>query len=1645
MALKVGELFASFGIDTSAMDGALKSIEDKSAQLGKTLALAGAGMTLALTAPIMNAAKDMVQAAIDYESAFAGVRKTTDELDLTAAGMSFDSLSESIKKMSLEIPLSAEGLAKIMELGSQLGIDVTSLESFTETIAAIGVATNLTTEEASTMFAQFANITGMDQSQFSNLGSTIVALGNNFATTEKDIMEMGMRMASVGETVGLTEAQTLAFAATLASTGMKAQLGGSAFGTFSSNLMVAVETGSDALKDYAAVAGVSADVFAKAFKDDAAGAIQMFVKGLSEAEGQGKSAIVILEELGITEIGQRTMLLNLANSYDVLTEALAMSGGAWEDNVALMNEANQRYATTESQLSIMRNAIQLVKVDLGEMSFPYIKDMVANVISLTQAFLALSDEQKIAGVKFLGVTAAAGPVLTILGGLVATAGHLVPILASLASPLAIVGAGLAVFAFAAVDANNDIGKAMEDLSGSAKKSLAEFGKTITDDMKKISKRMPAVIGSIITSIKNVVPGMMDVVLTGITGFIDSISDNAQGLADIGMEMITSITGGISRALPTLIPSVVRIVTSIASALITNLPKIFASAVEMGKAIWDGIKNIDWVTLGTQLWEAIKSAWNGISAQMTQIFNDLVTAVKEIDWAKLGSDIWNWIKGAFTTVGGWLTSLITGDAKTPIYWTTLGDSIWNWIKGAFTTVSGWLRTLITGDAKTPINWTTLGTDVWNWISGAFDNAVNWLRTVITGDADKDINWTQIGTNIWNWIKGAFTDAANWLSTLITGDALTEANWTKVGGDIWEWIKCAFAATTDFLYNLIIGDDSQKLTWESAGKKMGGWVSDAFETATTQITTWLGITKLTYDEVKAITDSYTVPKALEMTELVTAKENVTNLATEVGNLQTQITSEAMKVKLGVELVGTDATTFAGMVDDLIETGISTIEASAYEVNLTISTLFGDGSTTGSEMMTNLFDPYFEQIEASAAGAGEKARAALVSALADEKITPAEAAKIQILTQQFTAEIERSLAQNEIEAKALRLRVENGGDGLLNPADIANIARQIMEQTQLAVNTLVDSESSVIDIAYRAAAALEFDPTETAKYIESIRLETQNMVANAEIGAINWTFDLLTDQLTLPDLSSLFAEGKLSMQTSLSGWMDVITTAAPGFRERTAALLKEMAPSIVELNKIKTDYEAAGLAVPESVTAALTRASALTAVQNGVAGVFGWLMSTQGLSMDQLTSMTTEQLQGYLDLIETTLSTDVKVADSVAGMWNDVFAGSLTSINSWRPELETQLRALGVDVGALLGVALPEGVAKGLADGTITVKEAAAQIAALAAVGETGAAAAVKGNEVTGLKVGTGLATGEDSAKATVTTSSEGLTAAVENAVEPIVETVTGFGTDATIGMGTAIDDNKGTVVTAMDTLADEVVKAAMLKMSAATGTTIGSTYVNAIRDAITSAGVSLNTAAKTVADAAKSMTSGILTYDAGSTIGSQFTSGIAAGIRNGTDAIRSAARAAALSALTSAKTVLGINSPSRVAEDEVGDMFDRGVANGLLKNMGLISGAAGKIKSALTDSFYLSDPSRGTVYTSRESIQQTADKTAQSTGSNQSELDRAATIGRAIADRLVESGVLHSDIYMDKDKVGEKVSQPVSTNIRKAAQSTITGRSLQGVIA
>ena len=238
---------------------------------------------------------------------------------------------------------------------------------FTKVMIALGVATNLTSTEGATMLAKFANITKLPTSDYERLGSVIVDLGNNYATTEADIVAFAMRLAGAGSQVGLSQDQIMGISAALSSVGIEAEMGGSAVSKLMINMQASVKTGSEELGKYAQVAGMTADEFTRLFGEDAAAALEAFFSGMALS---GDDAVLILQDLGIEEVRLRDTMLRLSNAGGLLNNTLDTASRAWDENTALAEEANKRYATTESKFKMAENAAKNLQVAIGDQLTP---------------------------------------------------------------------------------------------------------------------------------------------------------------------------------------------------------------------------------------------------------------------------------------------------------------------------------------------------------------------------------------------------------------------------------------------------------------------------------------------------------------------------------------------------------------------------------------------------------------------------------------------------------------------------------------------------------------------------------------------------------------------------------------------------------------------------------------------------------------------------------------------------------------------------------------------------------------------------------------------------------------------------------------------------------------------------------------------------------------------------------------------------------------------------------------------------------------------------------------------------------------------------------------------------------------------------
>lgn len=389
---------------------AMQEAGKKWKESGQNMADVGKTLSKSVTAPITAIGVLATKSAIDFETGMAGVRKTT---DLTADELA--KMGQSLRDMAQEIPVGVVELTKLAETAGQLGIKKENIVDFTRTVADLSVATNIVGQEGATNMARFANIMQMSQKDFDRMGSSIVELGNNTATTEKEILDMSMRLAGASYQAKMSEADVLGIAAALSALGLESQAGGSAFSRVINRIQLAIDTGSDDLENFARVAGMTSSQFAKAWGDDAATALSTFIVGLSDTSKHGQTTNEILDEMGITEIRVSDALRRTTGANQLFVDSLAMSNRAWDENNALQTEAAIRYETTESKLSLAKNKLNDTAIELGNNLLPAVANTAEWVGDLVSKFAELPEGTQNTIVKMGALAAALGPVLTVVG------------------------------------------------------------------------------------------------------------------------------------------------------------------------------------------------------------------------------------------------------------------------------------------------------------------------------------------------------------------------------------------------------------------------------------------------------------------------------------------------------------------------------------------------------------------------------------------------------------------------------------------------------------------------------------------------------------------------------------------------------------------------------------------------------------------------------------------------------------------------------------------------------------------------------------------------------------------------------------------------------------------------------------------------------------------------------------------------------------------------------------------------------------------------------------------------------------------------------------------------------------------------------
>lgn len=359
------------------VDKVKKKTEELEKVLTNTAKVSGVAF-IAFAASIAYVTKEYA----DYEKALVGVGKTTN-----IEGKKLEDFGKQFQNLAARIPVSTNELLGIAQAAGQLGVKgEENLLKFTETVAKLGVATDLSGEEAATALTRILTVTGEGVEAIDKFGSVVVALGNNFAATESEIVRVATEVSRATSVFGVSAAEAAALSAALKSVGVQAELGGSAVGRAYRAIDKSIRDGGEALQNLSAITGMTGDDLRKTFAEDSTAVFQKFIEGLGRVQENGGDTTAVLASFKLKGEEILKVLPVLAQRSELVGSALAMANKEMKNATALNEEAAKAFDTLNSDVQILQNGVTTLATNIGKELAPEISTLVKGLAEIVKGF-----------------------------------------------------------------------------------------------------------------------------------------------------------------------------------------------------------------------------------------------------------------------------------------------------------------------------------------------------------------------------------------------------------------------------------------------------------------------------------------------------------------------------------------------------------------------------------------------------------------------------------------------------------------------------------------------------------------------------------------------------------------------------------------------------------------------------------------------------------------------------------------------------------------------------------------------------------------------------------------------------------------------------------------------------------------------------------------------------------------------------------------------------------------------------------------------------------------------------------------------------------------------------------------------------------
>lgn len=315
-----------------------------------------------------------IKAAMDFESTMADIKKVVDSPKGADENTFFKAIGKQVLDLSKVLPMTANEIGRIYALGGQSGIATEDLGKFTESAVKMGVAFDVSAEQAGQSMAELRSAFGMTQDQVNTLADQMNYLDNNGSAAAKDILEIVQRIGPLAKVAGVSAGQVAALGSTLRGMGVQNEIAATGI----KNLFLTLAAGESATKGQRAVfkqLGYTSTEVAKSMQLDARKTMTVILKQIGKLS-KDKQAAALSTLFGKEVVGSIAPLLTnldqLEKNFDAVADKTKYAG-------SMQKEFAARAATTENQLILFRNQITGLGVTIGSVLLPAVNSVLQTV------------------------------------------------------------------------------------------------------------------------------------------------------------------------------------------------------------------------------------------------------------------------------------------------------------------------------------------------------------------------------------------------------------------------------------------------------------------------------------------------------------------------------------------------------------------------------------------------------------------------------------------------------------------------------------------------------------------------------------------------------------------------------------------------------------------------------------------------------------------------------------------------------------------------------------------------------------------------------------------------------------------------------------------------------------------------------------------------------------------------------------------------------------------------------------------------------------------------------------------------------------------------------------------------------------------